>query len=164
MEKLFLLLLIIFAISAIQTPKSKKAVIFLALFSLISSVIYLFYESPNIAIAEAAIGAAMSTVIYLIALKKQKQFNVYISQNVKRNVIDAIESFCEKEDLLFYYIKYKPRNYKHIKDNHDYELIVSGNEEKILLYSPTENYKDEELKDYLQNKIGDEVEVSLTED
>lgn len=164
MEKILLVLIIILSIFIVETSKLKRAVIYLATISLFSSIIYLFYDSPNIAIAEAAIGCTMSTVIYLVALKKQRQFNVYVFQKIRRELLDEIESFCEKEGLLFYYMKYKPRDYQHIKHKHDYELLISGNQNRIMLYSQTENYKVEKLKKHLQNIMRKDLIIELVED
>lgn len=76
-DKIFLLLLVIFAILSVNTAKLRQAVIYLGLFSLISSFVYLIYGAPDVAIAQAAIGSAISTVLYLVAIRRSRVFTVY---------------------------------------------------------------------------------------
>lgn len=67
---LFYVSLVVFAIIAIQTAVLRNAIIYLSVFSLLCSIVYLFLGAPDVAIAEAAIGCTLSTILYLVALKK----------------------------------------------------------------------------------------------
>ena len=49
-----------------------NAVILSTVVSLIASVIFLFIAAPDVAITEAAIGAALTTVVFVIAIKRTK--------------------------------------------------------------------------------------------
>lgn len=77
-EKITLILMVILAVAAINTVTLRKAVIFLAIFSLISSFAFLLYRAPDVAIAEAIIGAAFTTIIFLVAIRQQKDIHFYI--------------------------------------------------------------------------------------
>lgn len=80
---LFLFLgLIVFAVMAIQTGILRRAVIYLAVYSLICSLVYLLYGAPDVAIAEAVIGCTLSTILYLVAIKKYQIFTVYYHSTV----------------------------------------------------------------------------------
>jgi uncharacterized MnhB-related membrane protein len=46
------------------------SVILAAVVSLIASIIFLFIAAPDVAITEAAIGAALTTVVFVIAIKR----------------------------------------------------------------------------------------------
>ncbi len=49
-----------------------NAVILSTVVSLIASVIFLFIAAPDVAITEAAIGAALTTVVFVIAIRRTK--------------------------------------------------------------------------------------------
>ena len=49
------------------------SVISLAIMSLLLSIEFYILQAPDVAIAEAAIGAGLSTAIYVIAIKKSKR-------------------------------------------------------------------------------------------
>ena len=68
--KIFLFLMILFAAIAIQTEKPVRGAIYLGVFSLICSFVFLLYAAPDVAIAEAIIGSTLSTILYLVALYK----------------------------------------------------------------------------------------------
>jgi len=72
-EKIFLIILVVLALVALNTPKLRRAVVYLGIFSLVSSFVYLLYGAPDVAIAEAVIGSTIATVLYLVALKKYKE-------------------------------------------------------------------------------------------
>ena len=71
-DQLFLVLLFLFAVLALQHPRLRTAVIFLGVFSLLASLVYLQHHSPDVAMAEAVIGSTLGTVLYLVALRKQE--------------------------------------------------------------------------------------------
>lgn len=49
-----------------------NAVILSTVVSLIASIIFLFIAAPDVAITEAAIGAALTMVVFVIAIKRTK--------------------------------------------------------------------------------------------
>ena len=58
------------ALLAIHLENLVAAVIAAGLVSLFASVIYIVLAAPDVAMTEAAIGAGLSTVIFLFALKR----------------------------------------------------------------------------------------------
>ena len=71
-DQFFLLLLLLFAILALQQPRLRIAIIYLGVFSLLVSFAYLQHQAPDVAMAEAVIGSTLATVLYLVALRKQE--------------------------------------------------------------------------------------------
>jgi multicomponent Na+:H+ antiporter subunit B len=71
LEQVLLILLVVLAVLAIRQKQMRTAVIYLAIYSLFCSAIYLLHAAPDVAIAEAVIGSTISTVLYLVALKRQ---------------------------------------------------------------------------------------------
>ena len=71
-----ILILIGIVIAAFLALKSKDllvSVIYLAAMSLMLAVEFYILQAPDVAIAEAAIGAGLSTAIYIIAIKKTER-------------------------------------------------------------------------------------------
>lgn len=70
MITIFLLILVAMAICALETNNLINAVIMLAVFSLIMSMVFYYLKAPDVAMAEAAVGAGVSTVIFVIAIHR----------------------------------------------------------------------------------------------
>ncbi|MCK4492078.1 MAG: DUF4040 domain-containing protein [Candidatus Altiarchaeales archaeon] len=72
-----ILVLIGIIISAFFVLRSKDllaSVISLAIMSLLLSIEFYILQAPDVAIAEAAVGAGLSTAIYVIAIKKSSRW------------------------------------------------------------------------------------------
>ncbi len=69
-DKLVFILMIIIALYIVSCRNYKRAIIALGAFSLLASFCYLLYHAPDVAIAEAVIGSALSTILFIVALKK----------------------------------------------------------------------------------------------
>ncbi|MFW6015424.1 MAG: Na(+)/H(+) antiporter subunit B [bacterium] len=162
-EKIILILTVVFAFFAVQTPKLNRAVIYLGVFSFFCSIVYLFYKSPNIAIAEAVIGSTLTTVIYLVALRKQKRFAVYVFKEISHQLIDKIETFCEKEDLIFHYVRFKHNELEMIIKQVEFDLIIDGNKDDIHFITASNNYKIQKLATTLAKDEQFEFNISLHE-
>jgi uncharacterized MnhB-related membrane protein len=61
------LLMITAAIAAIHVNNIVSAIIIAGVVSLIGSILFLFAGAPDVAMTEAAIGSALTTVIFLFA-------------------------------------------------------------------------------------------------
>ena len=73
MELFFDLLLVFLLICAVAVSLSKNllnSIIIYMSFSLIMSVIWILLESPDLAITEAAVGAGVTSILFIITLKK----------------------------------------------------------------------------------------------
>lgn len=72
MTSLFLLsiLLILSAVAAVETRDLIHAVVGLAVFSLVLSTLFYCLHAPDVAIAEAAVGAGISTAVFVLAIAR----------------------------------------------------------------------------------------------
>ncbi len=61
--------LLISAIAAVRFKNLISAVIAMAVFSLILSLEFYVLQAPDVAIAEAGVGACLTTAMYLLAIK-----------------------------------------------------------------------------------------------
>ncbi|GAB1365447.1 Na(+)/H(+) antiporter subunit B [Candidatus Cloacimonadaceae bacterium] len=60
------------ALYALFTQKTLSAVIASGIISLSASIIFLIYGAPDVAMTEATIGAGLTTVVFLYAMKQTK--------------------------------------------------------------------------------------------
>ena len=68
-----LLAFLVIAALAVSFYKNlMQAILIFMGYSTIMSIIWLFLESPDLAITEAAVGAGVTTVLFFITLKKTK--------------------------------------------------------------------------------------------
>ena len=71
---LLVVLMLVGAVAASIFRDLISAVIAAALVSLIASILFYFLQAPDVAMAEAAIGAALTTAIFIIAIRRTKRY------------------------------------------------------------------------------------------
>jgi energy-converting hydrogenase B subunit D len=64
--------MVVAAIGAIYSKKLVSAIVMSGAVSLMASIIYLQVAAPDVAMTEAAIGSALTTVVFLFALSRVK--------------------------------------------------------------------------------------------
>lgn len=67
---ILLLFLVVCAIAASLSKNLLNTILIFMSYSLVMSVIWILLESPDLAITEAAVGAGVTTVLFLVTLKK----------------------------------------------------------------------------------------------
>lgn len=70
---LLVFLMLIAAIAASIFKDLLNAVIASCLVSLIAAILFYFLQAPDVAMAEAAIGAALVTAVFIIAIRRTKR-------------------------------------------------------------------------------------------
>ncbi len=73
MNAFFNILLIFLLVCAVAVSLSKNllnSILVYMSFSLVMSVIWILLESPDLAITEAAVGAGVTSILFIITLKK----------------------------------------------------------------------------------------------
>ncbi|HHM02787.1 MAG TPA: DUF4040 domain-containing protein [Caldithrix abyssi] len=70
------LIILVAALAAIYLRNMISAILASGLVSLFASILYLLMAAPDVAMTEAAIGAGLSTVIFLLAFKKTRDEEV----------------------------------------------------------------------------------------
>ncbi len=71
---LLVILMLIAAIAALIYKDLISAVIAACMVSLIAAVLFYFLQAPDVAMAEASIGAALVTAIFIIAIRRTKRY------------------------------------------------------------------------------------------
>lgn len=64
---------ILFALLAVHSKDLMFSVVFLAVVSISLAMLFLVLQAPDIAITEAAVNAGLTTLIYVIAIKKTRR-------------------------------------------------------------------------------------------
>ena len=100
---LFMIILLVFLIiCAIAVSFSKNllnSILIFMSYSLVMSIIWVLLESPDLAITEAAVGAGVTTVLFLITLKKIHAIMDEHTENLPIQKENETKD-GEKEDLL----------------------------------------------------------------
>jgi len=71
---LMFILMIIMAVITIRSKDLIKAAVLLAGVSLIASFVFVLLRAPDVAMAEASIGSALTAIILVFAIKKTTRF------------------------------------------------------------------------------------------
>ena len=71
---LLIFLMLIAAIAALIFKDLMSAVIASCMVSLIASILFYFLHAPDVAMAEASIGAALVTAVFIIAIRRTKRY------------------------------------------------------------------------------------------
>lgn len=74
MISLLILLMIISAIAALFFRDLINAVIACCMVSLIASILFYLLQAPDVAMAEASIGAALVTAVFVIAIRRTQRY------------------------------------------------------------------------------------------
>ena len=96
-----ILLMGVFAALAIHSNVLRLAIIYLAVFSLLAAFLYLLYAAPELAIAEAAIGSGLVTLLYLAALKRNRVYTIgVVNEQQRDHLSDSYIQHVERSKAL----------------------------------------------------------------
>lgn len=73
-QLILIFVMIILAVVTILFKDLINAVVTSAVVSLITSILFYFLQAPDVAMAEAAIGAGLTTAIFIIAIRKTERY------------------------------------------------------------------------------------------
>jgi multicomponent Na+:H+ antiporter subunit A len=71
---LLVLAMLTAAVAALIYKDLLSAIIASCLVSLLASILFFFLQAPDVAMAEASIGAALVTAIFVIAIRRTKRY------------------------------------------------------------------------------------------
>ena len=171
---ILLVLIIIISIIMVLEKNNLNLIIYSSVFSLIAASIYYRYKSPDLALAEVAIGSAIIPLIFIIAIGKQRKF-VVVTQveedffQLKRGVesgrgFDLLNSFCKDHDLklkVFHSFKDKKLG-AFDRKNIDIIVLKCPSTQKYILKGNINSILIKSLKKITENI--DDIEVIQIED
>lgn len=159
-ESIFLIALVFLAVFTINTKNLRRAVVYLGIFSLLSSFVSLLYGAPDVAIAEAIIGSTITTVLYLVALKKYQNFLIYYTEDknqdqkkpatFKTPFLESLELFLQSRNMKPQFI-YSDDSIETILKAGKFDLAVYQDSQNILVYGCAEDYQMDAVEEYLKN-------------
>ncbi len=160
-----------FAFAAVQTVKLRRAVVYLAAFSMLSSFVYLSYAAPDVAIAEAAIGCTLATVLYLIALKKYRVYTIYClgeqngqaasrDQGAREDLMRRLEVFLAQHEFEPQII-HRSIHIEDVGELEHYDLIVERTEESHYFCCHPDSKHQDIIRQFLEeeDKRSNDVEM-----
>ncbi len=162
-EAIFLIALVILALFTINTDNLRRAVIYLGVFSLLSSFLSLLYGAPDVAIAEAIIGSTITTVLYLVALKKYQHFLIYYIADDPRQEDDLaleeaflkqLEAFLRKRNMKPEFV-YPDQSITSILDAAIFDLALHRSADQLTIYGCAEDYQMDAVEAYLSQSPQD---------
>ena len=163
-ENIFLITRVVLAIIALNTKKLRGAEVYLGVFSLVSSFVYLLYGAPDVAIAEAIIGSTITTVLYLVALRKYRVFSIYYTCSTNDQDIQQLkDSSTFLKNLEAFLIKrkiepqiiYSADPIETILDQENIDLPIHHSNQNFQIYGCAEDYQLDAVEEYLQANHGD---------
>ena len=166
-EQLIFLLMIIMAIFCVVSRNLRKTIVGLGVFSLLATLCYLIYHAPDVAIAEAIIGSALSTILFIIALKKYSSFYIYFSSGIeeessdlnlqleKSNIRGVIRKYCVEHELApqIIYTREKPEV---VAAEHFYDLILYDDGRQTTVYGREADTHYTSIKEQLEEQCSKE--------
>lgn len=160
-EKLFLIIMVVLALISLNTQKLRRAVVYLGIFSLTSSFVYLLYGAPDVAIAEAVIGSTITTVLYLVALRNYQVFTIFYAndhaadlRNIKRiegdtSVLKKLEDFLTQREIEPQII-FSGESLENILKHENFDLVIYQTDKNILAYGCAEDYQIDAIEEYFK--------------
>ncbi len=157
------LLMVTFSLLAIHARLLRHAVIFLAIFSLLTGFLYVQFAAPELAIAEAVIGSGPATLLYLAALKRNRVYTigVIVTKAFARLGDRYVEHFEQSKgfrELRTFFVRrelevqtvYLTVPMEDALADPSYDLVLSEDGDGIVAYTDEESYVMVELELVLQ--------------
>jgi len=171
-ETVILVLLIIMAVAAVMTNSLLRTIIYAEVFSLIMALLFLYYNAPDVALAEAAIGVALSTIMYLVALKKVQMYDIcYVDESairfnddnihtIQNKFLKSLERFIEQSEELEPRITYSNYDFSTIlEDEHD--IIVRKIEDSFYFYGKSTDVVFQDIVENIYDHMDSSEEIRI---
>jgi len=151
----------------------RYSVIVLGAFSLTMALTYLFYNAPDVALAEAAIGVGLSTVMYLVALKKVTVYDIcHIEEDVddfdddnideiRDSVTRPLEHFIEQREEIEPQFAYTNRSVEKMIEEDIHDLIISYKGSTTYLYGRKSDQVFQDILDNIHDIIPDVTDIEV---
>ncbi len=136
-----LLIIIVLAIYTIIAPRIRKAIIFSAIMSVTAAFAYALLAAPDIALAEAVVGSTITTILFLVSIKKSKIFIVYYKsedEGVRSDILRTIEQVLMENEYELQFVC-TSETVEFLKENYSFELLINEKPDCIELYGEYSN-------------------------
>lgn len=137
------IILIFMTLMVIFEKNLLKAIIYMAIYSSVISVIYYFLKAPDVALAEISIGGGISTLILIKGVEKSDKFIIKCSDRKSIEHMKKIEEFC---DYMGYKVHYD------FNDTYSYyDLEIKNYNDKLIIMIDKKNVLYDKLQVYFKN-------------
>ncbi len=172
-DQLFFAMILVVALYIVLSKNLKYIIIASGVLSLFATFCYLIYSAPDVALAEAIIGCSLSTILYIIALKKYRSFYIFLTSNSKKetsdfrrrlnnfNIMSKIDSYCHDKELQVHSIN-SWTTPELIEKEHVFDLILENKNGKINIFYSEEGEHIVALRELLTNSI-DKTQLNFVE-
>ena len=152
LENLFLIFMLAAALVTVATKKLMRTVIYMGVFSLASAFVFLLYSAPDVAIAQTIIAAAITTALYLVAIKKIRSVTIFFVNRDENQ--DRITRPRLLGDLELYLIQNEiepqiistDKPLEEILNLDDNSFIVEQTAEEIRIYTHAQDRRIDEFE------------------
>ena len=158
-EVILLVALLVLSVMAIESRIMRVSIVYLGTLSLLMSFLYLFYNAPDVAIAEAVMASGLTTLLFLTALKRYRVYRIcftneafrrvndrYIFEGTRRGaLLHEIEQFCIARELEPQVVC-TPESLDVVARSGRYDLIIRQEGDELRVYGDKENYFVDELE------------------
>ena len=158
-ETVTLLTMMLFALLVIHSRMLRQAVIHLAVFSLLTAFLYLLLAAPELAIAEAAIGSGLVTLLYLASLKRNpvytiavlaeghsyRRTNAYLGYMQRMRAMRDIKNFFRRREYEPQ-IVFSEKTLEEALEFPSFDLVIREEKEGISAHGSSQSYVLEELE------------------
>lgn len=158
-EGLTLCLMILFAILAMRSKMLRTAIIYLAVFSILAAFLYLQFAAPELALAEAAIGSGLVTLLYLASLKRNKVYTIavlaeghryrttdaYIGYVIRLRAMREIRQFFLRRELEPQVI-FSEKSLEEALAYPAFDLVIREEKDHLTAHGPADSFVLEELE------------------
>jgi hypothetical protein len=138
----------------VQSKRLRRSVLYLGIFSLLSSLVYLLLYAPDVAIAEAIIGCTISVILFLTALKRYKTFTIYYvpEEDDEHSIefITAFEKYLAKNEFDPQLI-HTSLDDSHLHESDRFDVLIVHHNDEMILYSSATSYHSPLIKKFLDN-------------
>ncbi len=168
-------MMIIVALFIVRTRNLKRVIIALGVLSLLASFCYLLYHAPDVAVAEAVIGSALSVILYVVAFKKHHTFYIFFTSNTKErksdfklrsemeDIVSKIMNYCTLNELEAQCV-FTSEQPEEIAKEHVYDLILQNCGETVNMFGVTTELHVQRIQALLKHEIKSERISFLTLD
>lgn len=160
-DAIVLVMVVVLAAAALLTSILRHAIIYVGVFSLLISFLYLFYGAPDVAIAESVIGSGLIMLLYLTAIKRYRTYIIYVVDETVTRIEDAtiqalsgsahgslleeMRRFCISRELEPQFV-FTSLPFESVRAEDRYDLIVRRQADEMIIVGRDDNFLVDELE------------------
>ncbi len=157
-------MMIAVALFIVRTRNLKRVIIALGVLSSLAAFCYLLYHAPDVAVAEAVIGSALSVILYVVAFKKHHTFYVYFTSTSKEHISDfklrsemedvvsKIMNYCTQHELEAQCV-FTDEMPEEIAKEHVYDIILQNAGGKVNIFGVATELHVQQIKEILLREV-----------